>query len=306
MSNNRPKNQHIIPQGYQSFFCNGEGKISVYDVQKCEWLHSQQPYKQFREKDFQTLFNYEGLDPYVFEKEFAKQIEDPAIKVIRDIISNKKLPDEKQFSYVLNLMGLLGMRNPISKSRLIQRKQQKAIGIMDSLVMNKDFYNHFMKKRWKEGVISEPVPYEKAKDFVVGRKFRIEVEPDQIVMKMLEDAVKLTDLLSKNNWLIVEATNCDFLSSNHPVNVLYNGNPKKFSPAYVIAMFPLSSRIALIGSSFKIPAYRAIDNDIVDGINYCTAYGKTTKLFASKEMPLPSEKSIACLQAFLRVIINLE
>ena len=68
---NRPEQQHIITKAYQDNFCDSQGKLYIYDFKQNQWRKSQ-PHNEFKEKDFQTLFQYEGLDPYFLEKKLVK------------------------------------------------------------------------------------------------------------------------------------------------------------------------------------------------------------------------------------------
>jgi hypothetical protein len=302
VSNNKPRNQHYISQGWQLNFCDSKGKVCIYDMQRKKWFASN-PNKQFCEKDFQSLFNREGLDPYILEKEFDKQIESYAIKVVKDIIKSKKLPNEEQFSFVLNLMGLFGARNAVIKRLLLQIRQREVIRFMHWLIEDKSRYAALTQKM-TDGNIN--LCYEEAEKFVLEEKFKIEIDPDEIIIDMIEEAAKLIDWLGERNyWLVVEAANSEFLYSDCPLSIINLKNFNVYSPTDSIVIFPLSSHIALIGSFHRVPYYRLIEENIVDGINYCTAfYTGATKIGASTELSLPLKENLVALQQFYHAIME--
>lgn len=126
---------------------------------------------------------------------------------------------------------------------------------------------------------------------------------DDIIMTMMNKAADFADFLGlqMSHWLILEANDSEFISSDHPVNLV------KLKDASIewIVIFPLSSHIALMGSSSRLSEYALIEHDVVDGINYYTAYQATT-LISSRELPLPSEGGAISLRKFLNSIDNTE
>jgi hypothetical protein len=301
MANNRPEKQHIITEAYQKNFVNTEDKIFVCDdLQEAKWRPSQ-PHNEFKEKNFQTLFQFIGLDPFFLEKEIGK-IESDAIHEIKNIINNKRLPDnEKQLGNIINLMGILGIRNPVKRAILEKLHQHRPKAILQVCAKDESTYNIIMNQMKSDGIIKKIVPYEKARQAIIEEKIMLQVEQDKINLEMLSLSEYLIDLLAQRNWSIVEAKDSEFVSSNHPLNII-NTDDSTHEPYFEfknnIVTFPLSSQLALIGSFSKLPVYQLIPKSLVEGINSCTTYHGSTKLFASKETPLPSKSAILELKNF--------
>ncbi len=293
---NRPEQQHFITKAYQNNFCDSQGKVYIYDLKINKWRKTQ-PLNEFKENNFQTLYECENLDPYFLEKEFGK-IEDLAIKIIDKIIKNKELPENnEELSYVINLMGIFGMRNPVKRDLLQKVHSQRPRAILKAITKDEDTYHSFMKQMQAEGIIKKIIPYKKALDDINNGKVVLQINHDKLIMSMLELSSYLVDLLAKKNWQLVEAHDGEFISSNNPLNIINIDDNTKHEPYFElknnIITFPLSSHFALVSSSSEQTLKAVIiDKSVIDDINSITAYNGSTHILASKELKLP-EKSVA-------------
>ena len=198
-------------------------------------------------------------------------------------------------------MGIFGMRNPVKRAILEKAHLQRPQAILLASIKDESTYYSLMEPMKSTGIIKKIVPYQKAREQILGGKIRIQIDPDKIIMEMIHLTSYLVDLLGQRYWTLVETQDSEFFSSNHPLNIV-NSDEASHEPYFElknnIITFPISSQFALIGTSSKILAPQIIDTSTVEAINCCTAYNGSTKLFASREIALPEKSAVIALKNF--------
>lgn len=307
----RPRKQHYFSQRFQSNFCDPDGYFYLYDLTKKVWSDRKRyPNNENLEKNFQMLTDYIGMDPDILEKEIGRDIEANALHEISLIIKNKKLPDTREkLSYIVNLMAIFKERNPLKKKQIIQSEQSKLLKIMQESTVSEEHYNKFMGTMKSNGVIEKIVPYQKAKKFVDGVMFPLELNSDEIIMTMMRNASNLVDELEPLNWTLVEASNDNFIFSDQPIAFFDTSNITNINPMLntktTIVFFPISSQLALLGSFLKFPNYLVIDSKIVAGINYSIGFSGASKFYCMKKLTtLPAKENLKDLQLFCNQHLN--
>ena len=304
-----PRRHHYVTKSYLQGFCTGpvrKKKFWTYDLEQRKWRRSQ-PINEAVEKDFQKLDHFIGLDPYFLEKEFG-EIEGLAVEVIRKIILNKRLPPTiKEFSPVINLMGILAGRNLVTRKMVDELYKQTSLKTLTLILANENTYYGQMKKAQAAGEIQEPItPYQEAKDFFHSRKFKIETDPSVIVEHLAKGAVQIVDLLGCRSWMLVESAGIQFITSNKPVNAIWAIGFLPFVPGFglinSLVTFPIAPNLALLGSWSPLPAYRLIDSLVVEGINWATACTGATMIYAQDQTAMPIFQGVSHLQDFHRLL----
>ena len=298
-----PRRHHIVTQGYLKGFCFGpigKERFCVYDFKR--WRKAQ-PLNEAIENDFQTLDHFIGLDPYYLEKEFGV-IEGLAVDVIRKIVLTKRLPDTiKEFSPVINLMGIFAGRNLTTRKMVNELWKQSSMKKLELIHANESIYYSHMEKIRAADMSKEPIiPYEKSKAFLDSKKFEIRTDPSLVVEEMAKMTASMVDRLGNRNWMLVESIGAEFITSNKPVNAAWAIGFQPFVPGFglinSLVIFPISPHLALIGSWSPLPTYRQIDFFVVEGINWVTANSGATTLYAKSQTHLPAFLGLFHLQEF--------
>lgn len=309
MTNNRPSRQHHITKSYLELFCTElktKKTFWVYDKERKIWRYSQ-PLNEAVEHDFQRLDHFIGVDPDYLEKAFA-DIEGQAIDVIRKMALKKCIPQSlEEFSPVINLMGIFAGRNLATRNVINKLFEQSSLKTLELIHKDEATYYAYMSKVIEGGAIKGPItPYEKPKLFLENRNFKIKTDPSIVVEVMMERAANLTDLLGLQNWMLLEAFEAEFITSNNPVNPLWAFGFVPHIPGYglfnSVVTFPITPKLALLGSWSPLPNYRQVDYLVVEGVNWTTANSGATILYAQNKSSLPMFEGVSHLQDFHRLL----
>lgn len=307
---NRPKRHHYVTRSYLENFCVSFKKKKTfwaYDKKRQLWRKSQ-PLNEAVELDFQKLDHFIGLDPYYLEKALG-EIEGSAVDVIRQIAINKSIPPSlKEFSPVINLMGIFAGRSPLIREMLILDHQRRILAILEAVHENEDIFHAQVGKVLEDNSIEWPLfnSYQDSKSFLKSKKFKIQIDPSIIVEEMTKIASQAINVLGFQNWMLLESREAEFITSNNPVNVIL---ALGFIPYFLgfgrpntLVTFPITPNLALLGSYSPLPNHRKVDSLIVEGVNWMTTNRGATTLYTKKKSSLPSFEGIIHLQDFHRLL----
>lgn len=306
---NRPRRQHYITKAYQEIFCIKIKKKSlfcVYDLERKFWRQSQ-PLNEGIECDFQQLNHFIGLDPFYLEKCFA-EIEGLAVGVINKIGLTNRIPESlEEFSPVINLMGIFAVRNLNTRKMIDEIHKQTSLKTLGLILKEEATYYAQMGKALADGALEGPItPYQKSKAFFDSREFEIKTDPSFIVEQMAKGAAQLTDLLGCRNWMLIEAVGAKFITSNKPVSPIWAMGFARWVPGFglsnTIITFPITPKLALLGSWSPLPSYRKVDALVVEGVNWATANTGATRIYARHKSVLPMFEGVFHLQDFHRLL----
>lgn len=304
---NEPRRHHYVPESYLLNFCELKKKkkhvFYIYDNDKSQWRIGQ-PKNESVETDFQKISNREGIDPYIFEKEFS-QLESQAIDAIRRAIKNKKLPKGlDDIAPILNLVGLLAGRNVNTRKLFTDLTEHVHLNVFKLITKDERTYHKQMHKI--RGIDKQIPDYQEFKDFIDKGEFKIQMDPSPIVEELIKVSSDITDLLLERCWMLIETTTSYFITSNNPVNIIWAHGWQPFVPGYglinTIVTFPISPNLALIGSFSPLPGYCEVNKDVVEGVNWCTACGGANVIYSKRQIPFPSILGTVHLQSFHRLL----
>lgn len=308
-TNSRPERQHHITQAYLKLFSaqiKNRFKLWVCDLKTRSWRVSQ-PHNEALERDFQTVDHFIGLDPYFFEKVLSP-IEGRAMEVVKKILKEGRIPISiEEFSPVINLMGLFAGRNLFERDRLEYLERRRSLQVLVEVHKNESTFRAGIGWVLYQYSIEWPCfsSYEESKRFLESGQFMIHVDRSLTVEKMETLAVSCVDLLGSHNWMLLEAVNSKFVTSNKPVNPVWTGHRRQMPPfggSDTFVVFPISPRYALLGSWSPLPSYRKVDALIVEGVNWVTTNTGATQLFAHEKGDLLGLVGPFQLQAFHRLL----
>jgi hypothetical protein len=213
----------------------------------------------------------------------------------------------EEFSPVINLMGIFAGRNLTIRNTINELFEQFSLKTLALIHKDEATDYAYMNKAIEDGAIKKPITlYEKSKLFLEHRKFKIKTDPSIVVEEMMKRSANLTDLLGFRNWMLLEAIGAEFITSNNPVNPLWALGFVQRIPGYgllnSVVTFPITPKLALLGSWSPLPNYSKVDRLVIEGINWTTANSGATMLYAQNKSSLPMFEGVSHLQDFHRLL----
>jgi hypothetical protein len=205
------------------------------------------------ERDFNRV-EIDGQDPDFLEKTLGALLEDKATLAIRRIAEAEKFTGDDDFTYVINLLCLLVVRNPRARRSLASAKRQSAKMIGEMLVSDRKIWEHHNRKARKAGYVSGPdISFERMKAFVDEGRYTIEVATHALIRTELSVFGDILRCLGARVWSLLNAAPDapDFITCDHPVTLVFK-DPKSEGPIGVglhetELVFPISARHAFLG-----------------------------------------------------------
>jgi len=162
------------------------------------------------------------------------------VSVIRRIVREQEIPEDEEFSYVLNLIALLAVRNPAMRRALTvsQRHVYRVIG--DMLASDRNLYESQVRRAREAGFVAadKDVPFETMRSFLRRDDYALNIPPQVHLERELAVFQSILQQVSARNWsLMTPALDApEFITCDHPVSVVYKQ-----------LIFPLNARHALMG-----------------------------------------------------------
>jgi hypothetical protein len=126
------------------------------------------------EVDF-NRFDAEGLPPDALEAAFG-EFEGKTASVIRSIRQDGELPADEAFSYVLNLICQLAIRNPSMRESMTVARRRSVRIIGDLLTADHATYQHQVAAARAAGFVpNKEVPYKQIKEHIDGDDYQLEI-----------------------------------------------------------------------------------------------------------------------------------
>src|SRR5258706_10515224 len=249
------RNQHFIPQGYLAGFTNTgtrKGKLYVFDL-KIASTFSTIPRNIAARRDFNRI-EIDGVNPDVLEKHLG-EFEGKATLAIRKVARENKLFDgDVTYSYIINLICLLVIRNPKTRRSLTNGKQQLVQTIADTLASGKGIWEHHQRKAREAGYYSGPdISFDQIKEVVDDRKYTIEVPRNSLIRIELSIFDNVLKFLGRRFWSLLSAAPGapDFITCDHPVTLAFKDaktkGPIGIGLRQTELVVPITARHALLG-----------------------------------------------------------
>lgn len=247
------RRHHYLPQGYLAAFTDSglkDGQFCVLDVQTGNSFRTS-PLNVAAERDFNRI-EVPGHRPDAIENALAP-FEGEAASAIRRIIDTEAFPTDSDWNLILNLLGLIAVRNPKLRGSFNRSREQVLRRVSDLLVSDKQLWDHHVKKAREAGEhISDSVSFEDVKKFVDDENYEIEFHPEGNLRVEFHAFNELLPLLGQRTWslLVAPAEGPEFICSDHPVTLLWKGGrsgPVGFGLKETEVFFPLGRRIGFYG-----------------------------------------------------------
>jgi hypothetical protein len=248
------RRHHFLPQGYLASFTDTgtkEGQFFVLEAESGRCFITS-PKNVAAERDFNRV-DIEGQSPDVLEQALAP-FENQVVQAIRSAIATETFPGAEECNLVLNLLGLLAVRNPYFRGSFNRAREQSIHQIGEILVSDKRIWDHHIQKAKEAGEdIDETVPFEDFKRFVEERRYRIEFAPEGNLRVEFKTFDKLLPILGERTWslFVAPADGPEFVCSDHPVTLVRKkgrGGPVGYALRETEVFFSLGRRVGFYGA----------------------------------------------------------
>ena len=248
------RRHHYISQGYLAAFTNTGTKDGQFWVMEVETgnCFSTSPKNVGVARDFNRI-DADGKPIDALESALAS-FEGDAIEVIRKVLSSRKFPDATDFNVILNLVGLIAVRNPRGRDTFNKAREQILHMIGDLLVSDRRIFESHMRRAAEAGYISDTnVSFEELKHFVEERRYTIEFHPQGNSRIEFEAFDKLLPILGQRTWslFLTPRSGPEFICSDHPVTLVWKagrGGPVGFGLRHTEVFVPLGREVGLYGT----------------------------------------------------------
>ncbi|MCW9047141.1 MAG: DUF4238 domain-containing protein [Gammaproteobacteria bacterium] len=248
------RRHHYLPQSYLASFTSSgykEGQLYVLDVTNGHTFRTS-PLNVAAERDFNRV-DIEGHPPDAIENALSS-FEGEAKAAIQRVIDTQSFPVDDDWNLIINLLGLIAVRNPKMRSMFNGSREQTLRIIGNMLASDKVMWEHQMSKARESGeAFSDKITFERFKRFVEESDYTIEFHPEGNLRVEFKALDKLLPLLGERIWsvLIAPPDGPDFICSDHPVALSWKSNnsgPVGFGLKNTEVFFPLSPRVGFYGS----------------------------------------------------------
>ncbi|BBL76068.1 DUF4238 domain-containing protein [Methylomagnum ishizawai] len=247
------RRHHYLPQGYLAAFTSSglkEDKFFVLDVNSGQAFQTS-PLNVASRRDFNRV-EIDGHPPDVLENALAP-FEGEAVDAIRGVIENQRFPNDVDWNLILNLLGLIAVRNPKFRGSFNRSREQMLRRMAEILVSDKKIWDRHLEKARDAGEnMPDGVSFEDARQFVEEGKYDFEFLPEGNLRVEFKTFDQLLPLLGQRTWSILVAPpeGPEFICSDHPVSLAWKGNrsgPIGFGLRETEVFFPLGRHVGFYG-----------------------------------------------------------
>jgi hypothetical protein len=189
-------------------------------------------------------------------------------------------------AYLLNLVGLLAVRNPRHRETWRDFQEQIAKRIMELATATPKRWASQVKQAQAAGYISKDADtdYERMRKFVTEEQYRVDVSTGYHVGVEMGALDAVLPYLFKRKWAVLKCQDNSggFVTSDHPVCLMWS-DPNKHGPVGhgirgTEIVFPICSRLAMVG------AFEIEDNEIDASEEMVAAVNGTVIQFSDRHV----------------------
>jgi hypothetical protein len=255
------KRHHFVPKCYLESFSMKTAKKKKSNLYAFDAIER----KVFRpapdnvalQTDFNTI-DLEGHKPDAFENAMAGVESDIGPALIR-IVAAKSLKNEEDRTLLLNLIGLLHIRNPRLRERFRGFRERLAKRVLDVALSSPQMWDSQVKKAKEAGFMpaDADTDYDKLKTGYNPDYYKIEVPNVENIRTEMETFDHILPLLFERKWVLAKAPegSAGFITSDHPVCLMWSEpNPARANRGPGLKhkgteiLFPISPSLAVIGA----------------------------------------------------------
>jgi hypothetical protein len=288
---------HYVPQFYLRQFTSS-GKVTVIDVRLAKKFATN-PKNVAQERDFNKI-DAGDLPVDALEQAYA-EFEGKVADALKRTIAATHFESDDDRSLLLNFIALLAIRNPRLRANFEDFHDRVGHQVLQLATSTKERWDSQVQKATAAGYMSGDggVPYEEIRKAVIDKKFKLVTGTTEHARLELSNFEKPLENLSYRTWRFwrADAKTGGFVTSDHPVCLTWNVQPKGFAPlGYGLTgtsvYFPLSPILMLHGQ-FDGPS---IDLD-ADAFSVGEVNGRLiNNAFRQVYKLVPSRKGMALAQ----------
>jgi Protein of unknown function (DUF4238) len=241
-------------------------------------------------RDFNRIEGTE-LDPNELETRLG-QFESNAISALREIGARRKGVDSKEWLYVLNLMGLISARNPVTRRQMTKVFERVTFGMLKDTISSREAWESVIAEIKAAGAIDPTLPtdYERHREFISGGKFTMSFPQNFLIFQELQGVMQVIELLAQRTWSLLEAPidSGGFVTTDRPVCIFPTDGtmptaPTKLDDLRNTIVFPISPRLLAFGCSKGHIYVPDIDRRMVARLNMKLLQFSTGRVFGPHE-----------------------
>jgi hypothetical protein len=265
------RRHHYVPRCYLDSFSVESGskkqrELFVFDAVDRKRFRTA-PANVALERDFNTV-DLEGHAPDAFEKAMAS-VESDIGPALTRIAEAKSLANENDRTFLLNLIGLLHIRNP--RFRELKRLFQESVAkrVLDVVLSSREIWESQFKKAQDAGYIARDADtdHDKMKASYKPEDYKAALPVAEHVLSEMDTFDHALPLLFERKWVLMKAPEDSpgFITCDHPVCLTWSEPQNMRRPLGLTTkgteiLFPISPKLAVVGA-FELDNGEANIND---------------------------------------------
>ena len=246
------RRHHFVPRFYLKGFLDvtASQKVNVLDVENGTWFTTS-TVNVAVEIDFNRV-DLDGHPIDELENELS-QFEAKVAPALDRVIENMAYPNSEDLNCLLNLVGLLFVRNPGQRAAQKEARRQADDLILHFLASEQGLFERHMALAKESGNIKDiPVSFLDFKRAVESGIYVVERNLDEQHEIEFEVIDEILPTLGQRDWsiLIPQDENTKFITCDHPVVITPKHPPARpvgLGTKQTTLIFPLSPRLLLYG-----------------------------------------------------------
>jgi len=285
------RKHHWIPEFYLNGFTgvgSKIGKVSVYDLCRRR-VFTTSPRNVGAQRDFNRV-DIPNQRPDVIENAFSG-FESQAAEAVRASVKACEFADKDARDLIVNLICLLGVRNPRMREANRDFKERLLSATLDVIFADKNRFEREVTDAISSGFIRPEAEanYEQVRDYHRNNPLKITVPNEAHISQELETYDKVLPSLGDRQWVFFYSSDArvPFITSDHPVVLCAKSDGAIWSSGFgrldLDVIFPLTRKVALVGGfDLSEKAFR-INSEQVAKINAIVLAGAESQIYAPNE-----------------------
>ncbi len=252
------RRHHYVPQCYLNGFAQHREKPKLYVVDALERrAFRTSPLNIAAERDFHRI-DADGVAPDALENAFSG-FEGELDQALRRIVAARSISNENDRIILLNLVGLLAIKNPRLRETMRDGRERVMRMVADLMTATPERWEATAKSAQRDGYVPEgpTVSYEIMREFVQKGRYKIDVHPMEHMRAELKIFNDILPLLFRRKWMLLKAPHgaTGFITCDHPPCLMWSDPSQRgkfYSPGLGLRgtdlFFPISNELAMIGS----------------------------------------------------------
>lgn len=252
------RQHHYVSQCYLKGFATRRRKPKLFVIDaKNRTSFTTSPSNVGVERDFHRI-DADGLQPDALENALAG-FESELAPALERIISARSIKNDDDRALLLNLIGLLHIKNPAMRESIRQFHEQISKVMMSMAVATPERWASQVRQMKRDGYLPEDADtdYEKMRDFIERDQYKINLYTGRHLQLELETFDKILPYIFGRKWMLLKAPKgtTGFITSDHPVCLMWS-DPKMRAGNHPVGLglrrtqilFPISNELALMGA----------------------------------------------------------